>query len=125
MIELRSLHRTFGQTRAVNDISFEVPKGTVLGYVGPNGAGKTTLLKLILGQEQPDAGTVKQGSKLQIAYFDQMREQLDDQERRPGREVADQCREDRQQAQPGLGQLEIVGEAGLGPRRGGGFGVHS
>jgi ATP-binding cassette subfamily F protein uup len=44
-----------------------------------NGAGKTTLLKLILGQEQADAGTIKQGSKLQIAYFDQMREQLDDQ----------------------------------------------
>ena len=56
MIELRSLHRTFGQTRAVNDISFEVPKGTVLGYVGPNGAGKTTSMRILATLDVPSLG---------------------------------------------------------------------
>ena len=54
--ELRSLHRTFGQTRAVNDISFEVPKGTVLGYVGPNGAGKTTSMRILATLDVPSLG---------------------------------------------------------------------
>ncbi len=63
----------------VRHLEATILRGDKVGLIGVNGAGKTTLLKLILGQEQPDAGTVRQGSKLQIAYFDQMREQLDDQ----------------------------------------------
>jgi ATP-binding cassette subfamily F protein uup len=53
-------------------------RGDKVGLIGPNGAGKTTLLKLILGEEQPDGGSVKTGTKLQVAYFDQMRAQLND-----------------------------------------------
>ena len=53
-------------------------RGDRLGLIGPNGAGKTTLLKLILGTMAPDTGTIRLGTKLQVAYFDQMRAQLDD-----------------------------------------------
>ncbi|MDZ4780462.1 MAG: ABC transporter ATP-binding protein [Planctomycetia bacterium] len=56
MIELRNLHRTFGSTRAVNDISFSVPKGHVFGYIGPNGAGKTTSMRILATLDQPTAG---------------------------------------------------------------------
>ncbi|MGC4367879.1 ATP-binding cassette domain-containing protein [Hydrogenophaga sp. R2] len=67
-----------GQPRAiVRDFSTTILRGDKVGLIGPNGAGKTTLLKLILGELQPDAGTVRQGSNLQVAYFDQMRDQVD------------------------------------------------
>jgi ABC-2 type transport system ATP-binding protein len=56
MIELRNLHRTFGNTRAVNDISFAVPRGHVFGYIGPNGAGKTTSMRILATLDQPTAG---------------------------------------------------------------------
>jgi ATP-binding cassette subfamily F protein uup len=62
----------------VQDFSAIIMRGDKVGLIGANGAGKTTLLKLILGEEQADAGTIKQGTKLQVAYFDQMRAQLDD-----------------------------------------------
>ena len=52
-------------------------RGDKIGFIGPNGAGKTTLLKLILGELKPDEGTVRIGTNLQVAYFDQMRAQLD------------------------------------------------
>jgi ATP-binding cassette subfamily F protein uup len=61
----------------VRDFSATVLRGDKVGVIGPNGAGKTTLLKLILGELAPDAGTVRQGSRLQVAYFDQMRNQVD------------------------------------------------
>lgn len=63
--------------RIVQDLSTTVLRGDKIGLIGPNGAGKTTLLKIILGELQPDQGTVRRGSKLSVAYFDQMREQLD------------------------------------------------
>lgn len=63
--------------RIVQDLSTTVLRGDKIGLIGPNGAGKTTLLKIILGERQPDQGTVRRGSKLSVAYFDQMREQLD------------------------------------------------
>ena len=56
MIELRRLHRFFGSTRAVNDISFEVYRGQVFGYIGPNGAGKTTSMRILSTLELPSAG---------------------------------------------------------------------
>ena len=61
----------------VRDFSCRIMRGDKVGLIGPNGAGKTTLLKLILGELAPDSGTVRLGSKLQLAYFDQFREQLD------------------------------------------------
>ncbi|QDU25716.1 putative ABC transporter ATP-binding protein YbhF [Anatilimnocola aggregata] len=56
MIELRRLHRFFGKTKAVNDVSFEVPRGTVFGYIGPNGAGKTTSMRILASLELPTYG---------------------------------------------------------------------
>lgn len=77
--ELTDVSKAYDKKVIVRHLDATIMRGDKVGLIGVNGAGKTTLLKLILGQEQPDAGTVKQGSKLQIAYFDQMREQLDDQ----------------------------------------------
>jgi len=62
----------------VRDFSTVIMRGDRIGVIGPNGAGKTTLLRLLLGQLQPDSGTVKQGTRLQISYFDQLRSQLDE-----------------------------------------------
>ena len=77
--ELVSVSKAYGEKVIVRQFDATILRGDKVGLIGVNGAGKTTLLKLILGQESPDGGTVRQGSKLQIAYFDQMREQLNDQ----------------------------------------------
>ncbi len=76
--ELADIEKRYGDKTIVRDFSATILRGDKVGLIGPNGAGKTTLLKLILGEEQPDAGTVKQGARLQIAYFDQMRAQLNE-----------------------------------------------
>ena len=76
--ELENVGKTYGDKVIVRDFSATILRGDKVGLIGPNGAGKTTLLKLILGEEQPDAGTVRQGTKLQVAYFDQMRAQLNE-----------------------------------------------
>jgi ATP-binding cassette subfamily F protein uup len=80
--ELENASKGFSQPdgsrkTVVRDFSATVLRGDKVGVIGPNGAGKTTLLKLILGELTPDAGTVRQGSRLQVAYFDQMRNQVD------------------------------------------------
>jgi len=76
--ELENVGKTYDGRAIVRDFSATILRGDKVGLIGPNGAGKTTLLKLILGEEQPDAGTVRQGSRLQVAYFDQMRAQLNE-----------------------------------------------
>lgn len=76
--ELTDVEKRFGDKVIVRRFSSIIMRGDKIGLIGPNGAGKTTMLKLILGQEQPDSGTVKQGARLQVAYFDQMRAQLND-----------------------------------------------
>ena len=63
---------------ALKGISFELAEGELLGLIGPNGAGKSTLLKLILGELQPDSGRIRRGTNVEVAYFDQLREQLDE-----------------------------------------------
>jgi ATP-binding cassette subfamily F protein uup len=75
--ELRNVSFAFGTTRIVSEFSATILRGDKVGLIGPNGCGKTTLLKLILGELQPSAGTVRQGTKLEVAYFDQMRSRLD------------------------------------------------
>ncbi|MDQ3566131.1 MAG: ATP-binding cassette domain-containing protein [Pseudomonadota bacterium] len=75
--ELTGVSKRFGERTIVHDLSLHIQRGDRLGLIGPNGAGKSTLLKLILGQMTPDAGEVRLGINLQVAYFDQMREQLD------------------------------------------------
>nr|WP_315486653.1 ATP-binding cassette domain-containing protein [uncultured Undibacterium sp.] len=76
--ELENVSKSFGPKNIVDNFSSIIMRGDKIGLIGQNGAGKTTLLKMILGEDQPDSGTVKQGSKLQIAYFDQMRTQLNE-----------------------------------------------
>ncbi len=76
--ELIDVNKAYEGRAIVRDFSAILMRGDKVGLIGVNGAGKTTLLKLILGEIAPDSGTVRQGSKLQVAYFDQMREQLND-----------------------------------------------
>ncbi len=74
--ELRDVSLNFDEKIIVRDFSATILRGDKVGLIGPNGAGKTTLLKLILGELQPTSGTVRQGSKIEVAYFDQMRSTL-------------------------------------------------
>ncbi|MFJ5382450.1 ATP-binding cassette domain-containing protein [Cupriavidus sp. CER94] len=75
--ELVDVSKSYGNKTVVRDFSATIMRGDKVGLIGPNGAGKTTLLRLILGDLAPDAGTVRNGSNLQVAYFDQMRSALD------------------------------------------------
>ena len=76
--ELVDVNKSYGEKVIVRDFSAILMRGDKVGLIGLNGAGKTTLLKLILGEEPADSGTIRQGSKLQVAYFDQMRAQLNE-----------------------------------------------
>ncbi len=75
--EVKDVSFSYGDQPIVRDFSTTLMRGDKIGIIGPNGAGKSTLLKLLLGQLQPDAGTVRLGTNLQIAYFDQLRDTLD------------------------------------------------
>lgn len=75
--ELRGISKSFGGRQIIKGLNFRLMRGDRLGLVGPNGAGKSTLIKILLGQLPPDQGTVRLGTNLHIAYFDQLRAQLD------------------------------------------------
>ncbi|MBM5571254.1 MULTISPECIES: ATP-binding cassette domain-containing protein [Deefgea] len=76
--ELENVSKAYGDKVLIKNFSTRILRGDKIGLIGPNGAGKTTLLKMILGELEPDTGTVKAGTKIQVAYFDQFREQLDE-----------------------------------------------
>ncbi|HEY0293718.1 MAG TPA: ATP-binding cassette domain-containing protein [Bordetella sp.] len=76
--ELKHVSKAYGERQVVRDYSTTILRGDRIGLVGPNGAGKTTLLRIILGLLEPDEGTVRLGTNVSVAYFDQMREQLDE-----------------------------------------------
>ena len=76
--ELTDINKAYGSKVIVRDFTATIMRGDKVGLIGANGAGKTTLLKLILGEEQADKGSIRQGTKLQVAYFDQMRTQLNE-----------------------------------------------
>jgi ATP-binding cassette subfamily F protein uup len=76
--ELSNVRKSYGGRNIINDFSCRIQRGDKIGLLGPNGCGKSTLLKIILGQLQPDQGQVKLGTKISVAYFDQLREQLND-----------------------------------------------
>jgi ABC transport system ATP-binding/permease protein len=78
--ELEHVSKSYGDNEIIKDFSCRIMRGDRVGLLGPNGAGKSTLLKLILGSLPPDAGNIRLGTKLAVAYFDQMREQLNDDE---------------------------------------------
>ena len=76
--ELTDVCKSFGDRTLIKNFSCRIQRGDKIGLLGSNGAGKSTLLKMILGELQPDSGTVKLGTKIAVAYFDQLRQQLDD-----------------------------------------------
>jgi ATP-binding cassette subfamily F protein uup len=77
VLEAKNVSAHIANTTVLRDFNFKLQRGQVLGVMGPNGCGKTTLLQVLLGQRAPDSGTLVHGENLQIAYFDQNREQLD------------------------------------------------
>ncbi len=82
VVEVEALSKGFGDRMLIDDLSFSLPPNGIVGIIGPNGVGKTTLFKMILGEEQPDSGTIKIGDTVQIAYVDQNRARID-----PGKNV--------------------------------------
>jgi ATPase subunit of ABC transporter with duplicated ATPase domains len=70
------LKKGFGESLLIEDLTFRLPKGGIVGVIGPNGAGKTTLFRMITGTEQPDGGTLKLGATVKLAYVDQSREAI-------------------------------------------------
>jgi sulfate-transporting ATPase len=77
VVEAKNLRKGYGDLLLVDGLSFSLPRGGIVGIIGPNGAGKTTLFRMIVGQEQPDAGTLRLGDTVKIAYADQSRDALD------------------------------------------------
>ncbi|MCV2873601.1 energy-dependent translational throttle protein EttA [Defluviimonas sp. WL0050] len=77
VIEVEGLKKHMGDKQLIEDLSFALPPGGIVGVIGPNGAGKTTLFRMLTGQEQPDAGTVTYGDTVKLAYVDQSRDALD------------------------------------------------
>jgi ATP-binding cassette ChvD family protein len=76
VVEARGMRKGYGDLLLIDDLDFTLPRGGIVGVIGPNGAGKTTLFRMLVGQEQPDAGTLKIGETVQIGYVDQSREAL-------------------------------------------------
>jgi ATP-binding cassette ChvD family protein len=77
VVEVKNLRKGYGNRVLIDDLSFEIPPGGVLGVIGPNGLGKTTLLKMLIGKEKPDAGEIKIGASVKICFTSQTREDLD------------------------------------------------
>ena len=78
VVEIDNLSKAFGDRLLVDNLSFKLPPGGIVGIIGPNGAGKTTLFKMITGKEQPDKGTIRLGPTVKVSYVDQSRDHLDD-----------------------------------------------
>ncbi|MBN9456052.1 MAG: energy-dependent translational throttle protein EttA [Bosea sp.] len=78
VVDFEGLSKGFQDKLLIDDLSFKLPPGGIVGVIGPNGAGKTTLFKMITGAENPDAGTIKVGESVQLGYVDQSRDSLDD-----------------------------------------------
>jgi energy-dependent translational throttle protein EttA len=77
VVETKGLRKGYGDNLLIEDLTFALPPGGIVGIIGPNGAGKTTLFRMVVGQEKPDAGTIRIGETVKIAYVDQSRESLD------------------------------------------------
>ncbi|MBM3530607.1 MAG: energy-dependent translational throttle protein EttA [Alphaproteobacteria bacterium] len=77
VVEFTNLRKGYGNNLLIDDLTFRLPAGGIVGVIGPNGAGKTTLFRMITGQEKPDSGTIKVGESVQLGYIDQSRDSLD------------------------------------------------
>ena len=78
VIEVNGISKGFGDRLLIDDLSFRLPQGGIVGIIGANGAGKSTLFKMLTGQEQPDTGSIEFGETVQLSYVDQSRDALDD-----------------------------------------------
>ncbi|HHT7858206.1 energy-dependent translational throttle protein EttA [Pasteurella multocida] len=78
VIEVQNLTKTYGDRTLIDNLSFSIPKGAIVGIIGPNGAGKSTLFRMLSGQEQPDSGTITLGETVVLASVDQFRDAMDD-----------------------------------------------
>nr|WP_170540562.1 energy-dependent translational throttle protein EttA [Ruegeria arenilitoris] len=78
VIEVNGLAKHMGDKQLIENLSFSLPPGGIVGVIGPNGAGKSTLFKMLTGQEKPDAGTIEYGDTVQLSYVDQSRDDLND-----------------------------------------------
>ncbi|KAB2917948.1 MAG: energy-dependent translational throttle protein EttA [Hyphomicrobiaceae bacterium] len=77
VVEVEGLSKAFGDQLLIDNLSFKLPPGGIVGVIGPNGAGKTTLFRMIIGQEKPDAGSIRLGDTAKLGYVDQSRDHLD------------------------------------------------
>ncbi len=77
VFEADHVTKSFGETNVIRDFSVRIIRGDRIGLIGPNGSGKTTLMRLLMGEIEPDSGTIRIGANVQVAYYDQQREQLD------------------------------------------------
>jgi ATP-binding cassette ChvD family protein len=77
VIEFKNVTKAYGDRVLIDDLSFIVPNGAIVGIIGPNGAGKSTLFRMLTGQEKPDSGTITMGSTVKLAYVDQSRDKLE------------------------------------------------
>jgi ATP-binding cassette ChvD family protein len=78
VVEVEGLSKAFGDSLLIDDLSFKLPPGGIVGVIGPNGAGKTTLFKMLTGQEKPDGGSIRLGDSVKLGYVDQSRGHLND-----------------------------------------------
>ncbi|MCB1665161.1 MAG: energy-dependent translational throttle protein EttA [Pseudomonadales bacterium] len=78
VIEVENLSKGFGDRTLIDNLSFSIPRGSIVGIIGGNGAGKTTFLRMLVGQEAPDSGSIRLGDTVDLAYVDQSRDALDD-----------------------------------------------
>jgi ATP-binding cassette ChvD family protein len=77
VVQFENVSKGYGDRQLIKDLSFSIPRGAIVGVIGPNGAGKTTLFEMIVGNQEPDSGTVTVGETVQLAYVDQHRDSLD------------------------------------------------
>jgi len=77
VVEFKNVSKSYGDRLLIDDLSFSVPNGAIVGIIGPNGAGKSTLFRMITGQEKPDTGSIEMGPTVKLAYVDQSRDKLE------------------------------------------------
>jgi ATP-binding cassette ChvD family protein len=104
VVEARGLCKGYGDVLLMDEVTFTLPRGGIVGVIGPNGAGKTTLFRMITGQEQPDTGTLRLGDTVQVGYVDQSRDALD-----PDKTVWQEISDGRDEVM--LGKREVASRA--------------
>ncbi len=108
VVEAKNVRKGYGDNLLMDDLTFNLPRGGIVGVIGPNGAGKTTLFRMITGQEQPDGGTFKIGETVQVGYVDQSRDSLDPEQDRLGRSVGRPRRARSRQENGRVARLRLV-----------------